>query len=750
MPLSIVGESVQRVGAVERVSGSLRYSTDVRLPGMLHMKLVCLDCGRGKIRSIDTSAARALPGVRCVLTAADLPQPVPRYGPVYADRPVLATGETKFYGEPVAAVAADDEDIAAAAAALIRVDYEELPAILSIDAALAPGAPLVQEPDIRPDSPWRETNVLGEWKYGWGDPDLAQAAIVLEHTYTFPMVSHFAIEPHTFLAAPDGDGITVWSPVQHPFILRRVLATVLGFPLAKVRVIVPDIGGGFGGKGYPKLEPLVAIMALQTGRPVRLALTLEEAFLVGRRASSRVRMRTGFGPDGYLVFQDVQADYLVGAYADSSPRVVSKASYLGCGAYRVSHARFVGRAILSHTVPSTAFRGFGAPQLVWAVESQMDEAARRLGIDRVEIRLRNLPARGEVLVPGDTPVDGDWREGLAKASRAIGWGTPLPPHRGRGVAIGIKSPSPATVSHAIVRLHQDGSASVYAGTTDMGQGSRTVFTQLVAEVLNVPADKVAVVLADTGVVPFDPITASSRSTVCMGNAVMEACQDIMAQLKQMASELYTLDQSEVTVADGAVHVEGKAIPYAQLLSMYYGPGMGEVIGRGTYRGTRIDGHPLGGNAAFWEIMFTAAEVEVDEETGQVVVTKLINVGDVGKVINPRQIAGQDEGGAVMALGQSLMEHIIYDRRGRMVNAGALDYRIPTIKDVPEDIVSLFVENQDGPGPFGSKGAGESSVLATTPAVASAVTEATGVVFRDLPLTPERVWLGLRDRANVNA
>ena len=358
METTWVGRSVARVGGVDRVTGAQQYVADIHVDNVLHVKLVHLNCARARIAGIDTADAARVEGVRCIMTAADLPQPVPRYGPVHEDRPVLAVGETKFFGEPVAAVAAETEDAAEAAAALIGVDHEELPAVLSVDAALDPAAPLVQDPSLRANDPLAQTNILHEWQFGWGDPGDARADCIVENDYSFPMVTHFAIEPHGFLAAPDPEGVTIWSPIQHPYILQRVVASTLGWPVSRVRVIAPDPGGGFGGKGWPKFEPLMAFLALRTGRAVRLVLTLEETFQQVRRTSARAHVRTGFDLSGRIVFQDIHADFLVGAYADIGGRVVSKAGYAACGPYRTPHARITARAVLSHTTPSTAFRGF--------------------------------------------------------------------------------------------------------------------------------------------------------------------------------------------------------------------------------------------------------------------------------------------------------------------------------------------------------------------------------------------------------
>jgi CO/xanthine dehydrogenase Mo-binding subunit len=401
------------------------------------------------------------------------------------------------------------------------------------------------------------------------------------------------------------------------------------------------------------------------------------------------------------------------------------------------------RALLSHTPPATAFRGFGTPQVAWAVESQMDEAARRLGIDRLAIRLRNLAGRGEEVVRGDKPADGDWPEGLRKAAEAIGWGTPLAENRGRGIGCAIKSSATTGSSYSIVRLHMDGSATVMAGTSDMGQGARTVLAQIAAEELGIDLGTVQVVMGDTGMAPFDLQTSASRSTVFMGTAVAEACRDVKRQLREMAERAFGAEAA-VEVERGTVRVDGRTLSFPDLLVAGFAGVRGEVIGVGSRRGEADPTHPLGGAPSFYEFNATAVEVEVDRETGELLIVKHVSVADVGKALNPAHVEAQDEGAAIMGLGHTLMEHLIFDGRGRILNLGALDYRIPTTKDVPLELHSLLVENEDGPGPYGAKGAGEGGLFAVSPAVASAVTEAAGVVLHDLPLTAERIWRALQD------
>ena len=739
-----VGTSPVRFGGQERVTGRQEYVADIRLPDMLHAKLVALDCARARIVAIDSSEAARVPGVHLIMTAADLPQPVPRFGPQFQDRPVLAVGETKYHGEPVAAVAADTLDAAEEAARLVRVEYEELPALVTLEAALDPEAPLVQDPALRGDDPLAHSNVLATHSYGWGDVDSAAAEVVVERTYRFPMVTHFAIEPHAFMAAPDGDGVAVWSSIQHPYWLQKTLARVLRLPLAKVRVYAPDPGGGFGGKQHAKLEPLVAFMALRAGRPVRLVLTLEETFQAVRRTACEVHARTGFHRDGRIAFQDVAADYLLGAYADIADRVVGKGSYPGCGPYRVPAARIVARAILSHTTPATAFRGFGNPQVNWAVESNLTEGALLLGLDPLELRQRNVARKGETFIPVDTPADGEWEQTLRRAAELIEWGAPLPEGHGRGIALGIKSGPTTGLSYATVRLLGDGSVIVYSGSSDMGQGARTIFAQIAAQELGAPLDWVSVVMGDTATVPYDQQTSASRSSALMGNAVLGACRDIQAQLRGMAARRFDLPETAIRVEGGLVRLPDREVPILEVLKAGLGRLGGELIGNGESRKEDEPGHPLGGSAAFWEFNCTAVEASVDEETGDITLHRYATVSDVGKALNPLQVRMQDEGAAIQGLGHTLMEHFIYDEAGRLRNLGAIDYRIPTSMDLPLRIESDLVENGDGPGPYGAKGMSEGALLCVAAAVAGAVRDATGVAIRELPLTPERVWRALQE------
>jgi CO/xanthine dehydrogenase Mo-binding subunit len=407
-------------------------------------------------------------------------------------------------------------------------------------------------------------------------------------------------------------------------------------------------------------------------------------------------------------------------------------------------ARIVARGVLSHTVPSTAFRGFGNPQVNWAVESNLDEGARQLGIDRLAIRLHNLARKGEAFIPWDTPADGDWEQTVRRAAELIGWDTPTPPGRGRGIAVGLKSGPTTGLSYSSVRLLADGSVVVYAGTSDMGQGARTVFAQIAGHELGAPLDWVTVVMGDTAVVPYDQQTSASRSTVLMGNAVLAACRDIQARLRSMASRIHDVPEADIVVADGTVSLPGREVAIRDVLAAGLGRLGGELIGVGEMRKDAEPDHPLSGAPAFFEFNCTAIEAEVDRETGDITIVRHVIVSDVGKALNPLQVRMQDDGAAIQGLGHTLMEQYIYDDEGRVRNLGAIDYRIPTSMDLPQEMISEIIENGDGPGPYGAKGMSEGALLCVAAAVAGAVGDATGVTIRDLPLTPERVWRALRD------
>ena len=753
-PLRVVGQSVRRVDAPEKVTGRARYVTDMELPGTLHAKLLRSPYPHAKILRVDVARARAAPGVRAVVTSADLDWCDPYYGPAFRDRPILAIEVARYEGEPVAAVVAESESAAAQALELIEIAYEELPAVTTLEEALASGAPLVHtaEPlaghfaDLSTLKPRPGTNICHQFhlERGQGAHAFAEADIVVEDVYTFPRVQHYSMEPHAALAAWDEQGtLTVWASTQNPYSVRVELAKMFRVPMSRIRIIVPPLGGGFGGKTYAKLEPIVGALARMVGRPVRLALSVEEAFRTVRRCDASARVRLGFKRDGRLWAAECRADFDVGAYADIGPRIIQKGTYTATGPYRVPNIVLDAKAVYTNTTPGGAFRGFGVPQLAWALESLVDEAARDLGHDPVDLRRQNLLGQGEEFAPGDTPIDGKFEESLNRAAEAIRWTQQTLPGRARGLAMMMKASVAPTVSEAIVRLHADASVTVLASTVEMGQGARTVMAQIAAEVLAVPVERVFVAMPDTAITPYDQTTSSSRSTTMTGKAVQEAAADVREQLLRIAGRRLDVDATALRLEDAAVISAGARLPYPELLVERFGMSGGELIGRGIVAPGR-SAAPLGGSTPFWEMAVGAAEVSVDEETGAVTVHSYTSVADVGRCINPQQCEGQDEGAVMQGIGHTLLEEMLYEG-GQLLNANLVDYRVPRAEDVPGELQCRFVENGDGAGPFGAKGAGEGSLVPVSPAVGNALARLTGVRFRELPLTPERVWRALRER-----
>ena len=744
----VVGTSVPRVDAVEKVTGRARHTGDIVLPGMLHGKVLRSPHPHARIRAIDARRAEQVPGVVAVLTRDDLKDIDPYYGPVVQDRPLLALDRVRYAGDPVAAVAAESEATAEQAASRILVEYEELPAAVGVAAALAPGAPRIHEGPHRAGEerlsvkPIPGTNICHHERLVRGDVErgFAEADLVVEDTFTFPMVYHYALEPHTVVAHWDKDALTVWASAQHPFLVRGELARIFRLPLARVRMIIPFVGGGFGSKSYTKIEPLVAALARKAGRPVRVAQSVSESMHTTRRHSVTCRIKTGVKRDGTLVAKACAIHLDTGAYADNGPQVANRAAQRVIGPYRIPHLQIDAYAVYTNSVPAGSFRSIGAPQSIWACESQMDIIAERLGIDPLALRLKNVLKRGELVRTGMKPLDGDISVGLRKTAEALGWRRrPGADGRGLGLACGFMNAGAFPVSIAIVRLHADGSATLLVGTTEIGQGARTVLSQIAAEELALPLSEVTVARGDTDAMPFDRSTGSSRSTTLMGLAVQRAAREVRDQLVKIGAKLLRAPTRAIEVRNGTLSAgRRKVMSYADVIAGHFGLPGGELVGRGYVR-------PPGGkpvNPVFWEIGIGGADVEVDRETGQLTIRRYVSAADVGKAINPRECEGQDEGAAMMGLGHTLFEAIRYED-DQIVNPNLIDYRVPLFTDLPEEFVALLVENGDGPGPYGAKGMGEGGIVGVSPAVANALARATGVRVRDLPLTPERVWRALR-------
>ncbi|MBI2203910.1 MAG: xanthine dehydrogenase family protein molybdopterin-binding subunit [Candidatus Rokubacteria bacterium] len=742
-----VGVSVVRKDGLAKVTGAAEYLDDLTIPNAAVAALVRSPYAHARIVRIDGTPAAATPGVLAVITTDDLGEiGARRFGSYTKDQPVLARGVVRFEGEPVAAVVATDARTARAAAALVDVEYDELACAVDVHAALATGAPLVHEtaPPLGRQGRWPAvpgTNICARVVIEQGNVDagLAEADVVIEQTYTFPRVFHYTLEPHGAVASVASDEVTVWTNTGHPYQLRQELADTFGISLNRIRVVVPYVGGSFGGKSFPKLEPLAAALSWKVGRPVKVLNGVEGSMRTNRRNGATCHVTLGLRRDGTLTAKRCRVLLDTGAYADSGPLVADKASVRMLGPYRVPHYHIDVQAVYTNTTPAGSYRSIGGPQTVWASESIMDEAADAIGMDAVELRLHNLVKRGEPVRPDLRPMDadlGDDLERLAKTMDLTEGGRKTTNPLGRGVGVAIANPAELPISTSIVRLHYDGSVTVLCSTVEVGQGLHTVLAQIAAEELGIDHSLVTVVSPDTRYGPYDWSTGASRGTAIVGSAVQRACRDIKDQLRALAAESAGVPVDGITIGDGSVHVGGRAVEYAQVIREWFGRPAGEVIGRGYVRN-------LGPSPAFWEIGMGGAEVEVDRETGEVRLRSYTALADVGRAINPQQCEAQDIGAVVMGLGHTLFEEMVYSESGSLLNATMLEYRVPVITDLPETMETVLIENADGTGPFGAKGMGEGGGIPVAPAVANAIARATGVRIRDLPLTPERVWRALR-------
>ena len=753
---NVVGHAEPRSDGAEKVTGKAIYSVDVKLPGMAHGKILRSPFPHARVTRVNAGKAENLPGVFAVITREDQRR-LGMFGAAYKDQTIVAVDKVRYAGDPVAAVAAIDEATAEEALGLIEVDYEELPAVTNLDEALAPGARLVHDSSssggemmgqrYAPAKEFAGTNLCYRFSYAKGDVEAGfkKADYVFEDVFTFPRVQHFSMEPHATVAHVEGDRITLWAGTQEPFTLREHLADIFHLPLNKIRVIVPYLGGGYGGKLAVKTEPLAVALSWKAKRPVRLAHSIEESFKTVTRHPARVRIKTGVTKDGKLVARQCVIHMETGAYADAGPRVTQKAGYRCFGPYRLPHMKTDAYTVYTNTVPAGAYRGFGTLQVTWAYESQMDIIAERLGLDPLEFRLKNLLKKGELYTPGDTPVDCDLKAGLLRAAKEIGWREKSKKrHRGKGLAVCMKDGGGTyKVSSAAVKMNADGSIVLLTGTVEVGQGARTALSQVVAEVLNVPFESVTVAQLDTDVTPYDVNTNASSSMVVMGLSVQRAAGDLKGQLLFHAAKLLKTKPEKLTLSGGKIHgAKGQSLSFPELMQKVFLSKAGEMIGRGAYQDIKTKQAALGSPTTFWEIGWGAAEVEVDPDSGEIKLVKYVSLADVGKAIHPILCEGQDEGGVMTAIGHSLLEEMIY-QDGQLLNPGLVDYRVPGFVHLPREYKSILVESHNGPGPFGSKGTGEGGLLPVAPAIGNAVYRATGRRLYDLPLTPERVWRALR-------
>jgi CO/xanthine dehydrogenase Mo-binding subunit len=757
-----VGINVQRIDGVEKVSGRAIYAGDLRLPGMAYAKVLRSPLAHAEIRRIDASKAAGFPGVLAVLTRENLAVASNAFGAYVRDQQIIATDKVRYAGDMVAAVAATEPGIAQQAAQLIAVEYDELPAVFTVDDALKAGAPLVHETiEGRKDPGYGRggahvihdrSNILLHFEHRRGDIEAGfrGAELVLEDSFYFPAAQHYPMEPHVCVAHFEDETLTVWSATQSPFPVRQELARVFGLPFSGVRVIVPHVGGGYGAKSGIKTEAVAACLSRMSGRPVRLAFGAEETFKTICQPRAKMTLKTGVKKDGTFVARHSEIFLDGGAYANSGPSVTEKAGYRAHGPYRIPHVLTNAYSVYTNTVPAGAFRGFGGPQVAFAYETQIDMIAERLGIDPFDLRMKNLLERGESFSDGDTPIDCDLKAGLRSVAQAIGWDARPndrqengPKRRGIGIATAMKDGGGTNKpANASVKIFNDGSALLSTGSVEIGQGMRTAFLQVVAEELSMPTAEVRVAALDTHYTPFDKGTNASSATSIMGQAVLKAARDARGQLLSAAAAVLNAPADEVRLDNGVAIFGDRKLSYRELMQRHFRESEGEIWGRGYFKVEKDKNVPLGFPSPFWEIGFGAAEVEVDIETGAVKLLRYVSLTDAGKMINPLQCHAQDEGAAVFGVGLALLEDLAY-QDGQLLNGSLIDYCLPRFTDLPPTFETFIMEGGGGPGPYGAKGMGEGGILPVAPAICNAVFAATGTRVQSAPMTPNVVWRAIQ-------
>lgn len=766
--LGIVGTSVRRSDLAEKVSGSARYTADIRLPGMLFARVKRSTVAHAVIRRIDTSRALALPGVKAVLTHADVPRvlhygsPMPRAASCTKDQYILDR-KVRYWGEAVAAVAAVSEEVAEEALALIEVEYDELPVLTTTEAAEAPDAAQIHGNE--PDREALPGNLVAPpVRVARGDVErgFAEADLIVEGVYEGGRPTPAYMEPNASLCHWDEHGrLTVHISTQTAFMVRGAMAEVLGLPLNQVRVLADHFGGGFGAKqDLFQSEFLCALLAKRTRRPVMMEWTRKETFLGGRsRHPVKIWLKQGFKRDGTITARQARLVYNSGAYGSHGPGVTAVGTSSLTSLYRCDNVLLEGRCVYTNAPIAGAYRGYGVVQAYYALDIQLDEAALKLGLDPAALKLKNAVREGDIAPSGHPIVGHGLEDCIRRGMQEVGWAsTPLgsspdrsraaPPKRppqgalrfgwGLGCEMHGSSAYPGIKEqgNALVKMHEDGTATLFTGTAALGTGAHTALAQIVAEELGVAFESIHVVHGDTDIVPWDIGAFASHTTYMGGMAAKLAAAEVKRQLLERAAGLLEAAATDLEVRAGVVRVAGTD----RILSVrdVMAPGRGipspHLVGHGSYSPTKS-----------YSFAAHFVEVQVDVETGQVQVLQVVPVHEVGRVVHPVAAQGQVEGGVQQGIGHTLSEnHEIDPVTGRTLNASFVDYKMPLAMDMPPVRTILLETAPDPGGPWGAKGIGEDPIIAIGPAIANAIFDAVGVRFRHYPITPEQVLQRLRE------
>jgi carbon-monoxide dehydrogenase large subunit len=771
--LRYVGKSVPRLDAFDKVTGAAEYTDDVAFgPGLLYGRVLRSPHGHALIKRIDASKALAVPGVKAVVTGNDTPGFIGLY---LRDRHIFCTDRVRCVGDPVAGVIAVSEEIVQNALGLIEVEYEPLPAVYDPLEAIKPDAPLIH-PDLGSYHvaafllPKPGTNISNHFKVRKGDVEAAwpQCDVILDEWYRTPQIQHVPIEPHIAVGRWDRSGeVTMWSSTQSPFTQRNLIAQAFGLSQGKIRVIAGFVGGGFGCKAGVTMEGLsVAMAKVVPGHPVKVRFTREEEFFCASTRQGLVaHVKLGATGDGDLLALQVEYFWDGGCYTEYGTNITRAAGYSSTGPYVVPNVMTDSYCIYTNNPSAGPMRGFGMPEIHWSIEQTIDRLAERLEIDPVELRRKNCVKTGDEIVTGMIMHPTGLTQCIDKVAEAIEWGkteAPSAPHKKRGKGIAIMWKAPAMPhnpgSEAWLVFNDDGTFNLGVGGQELGQGAFTIAAQIAAEQLGVPLDWVRLAKPlDTRYSPYEWQTVASRTTWSMGNAIRAAASDARNQILDLVAQFWDENVDDLDIRDGEV-ISYRSERSLSLRDMVIGglrlPGDegfigGPIMGRGKFMPTYVtDLDPETGQGKRAVVHYTvgaeAVELEVDTTTGQIEVLRVAAAFDVGKAVNPNLVVGQIEGGVVQGLSSALFEQLQLEK-GRPLNASFVDYRIMSTMDVPQDIISDYVEVGQDDGPWGARGVGEHTMVPTAPAVANAIYDALGLRFNEMPLTAEKIYMALEER-----
>jgi CO/xanthine dehydrogenase Mo-binding subunit len=744
----VVGTRPVRPDGADKVTGRAKFGADFSLPGQLVGKVLRSPYPHARIKSIDASAALKLPGVKAVVCRDDFVEQSSEFIPAgemminYRDvvRNVMAREKVLYEGHPVAAVAATTAALAKEALRLIKVDYQVLPHVIDVVEAMRPDAPLLHEDmftaGVEP-APKTPSNVAKRLEIGHGDiaAGFKQAELVIEREFTTKPVHQGYIEPHACVASVSEDGqADVWVSTQGHWVVRAHCARLLGWDIGKVRVTAAEIGGGFGGKTVVYLEPIALALSKKARRPVKMVMTREEVFKAsGPTSGAHVRVKIGAKKDGRIVAAEAELKYQAGAFAGSPVQPGAMCAY---APYDIENVKVIGYDVVTNRPKVAAYRAPGGPISEFGVESVLDEIAAKLGIDPIELRLKNAAKQGTKAAYGPKFGPIGMVETLEAAKAHAHWRTPLGKHQGRGVASGFWFNIGGETSVSL-SLNEDGTLSLTAGTPDIG-GLRASLCMMAAEELGVPLDKIRVQIGDTGQLGYNFLTGGSRSTFSSGMATVEAARDVMKEACKRAAKLWELPDDAVEYNNGGVRPAGpNAGKHAPMT-------LKEIAGIAGKTGGPIVGYArINAAGAAPSLATHIADVEVDPETGKVSVIRYTAIQDAGRAIHPSYVEGQYQGGVAQGIGWALNEEYIYGEDGKLQNAGFLDYRVPVASDLPM-IDTVIVEVPNPRHPYGVRGVGETPIVPPMAAIANAVANATGVRFSDLPMSPPRVLKALEE------